>query len=950
MTHALNADHQTRSVMLTISGCPVRYYLGAAPPAATIPGTPDAYADVGALVSCSSWSERVPIKGGIAEIDALSLTLATAGELAEATDAARVLGRLGPQGADWLGQIAEALPADAAATTITLREAPPAWLAGATIHVGAEAILVGGIAGLTLTACTRGVSRTGIHAHAVAASVGDYPQATYPLTSWRGRLAWLSMASGPSWREVMVGMIESTPEIEGNTVALRLVPLTAILDESFPAAGEEVGLLQDYHYFQAGKACVWEHAQVCHAATLQLASSTAFVLGNQVNAPDARANGSLAGWTDITLPSGHPRAPRIMGSRSAARIDAVTSYGAGAYVLAVPVKGTYTPGGGDGIEWPGGTELIRADVTAGSAIDSLQPWPEALEQAIAASAGSSTHTGAGGTWVRLNLNRAGPTLLAWPNIRARTDGGPETPLTRPCEVRPRWAATGRLAGADNEPYDWATGAPRRSPRDSRLWLPVRPAEGADALFAVNRWTAAPTVYGVELATAWYQPGEGCLLVSPCADGSAPVMLDTVRGWAEVKVSQGEVAAWVTVTAVTPVLDGGSTVGYLLTIAPGDVDQLPALADWPSGDRVKVRQVAAVIGGWRSTLRQVLLSPGSSGQLPVGLALPASLLANGGDSGSFPTGRMMLPDETSVADLVEGFLVATSQALVVTRRGGAAKLGLVRVGLEETAAVVGAVIEARCSADAEPLNGIDDELINRVEIRVDWSEDGEESKRSITINNMDSQRRHREVKSTSLDLRGVRLEDEADATAEWLWLAARIGRTYGDPRRRWTVRVPVGDALALSLGDTVSVTHRLLRGYGPALGVVNAGAVVTGITIDPCGAEGELTLTHHGTITTGWAASLRVAEILSPTQVRVETAYYSLADLDWWAAGDVARCTPAGNRDAASVNTIASILGAAVTFLLPHGLAVGDTVEQRAAPPDSAAQARLARLDYGQIIG
>lgn len=950
MTHPLNADHQRRSVMLTISGCHARYYMGEAPPSAVIPGTPDDYVDHPSLTSCSSWSERVPIKGGIAEIDATTLTLATAGDLADANDPARVLGILGPSGATWLGQLAETLPADPAETTLTLREAPPAWLAGAIIHIGAEAILVGAIAGLTLTGCTRGVARTGVHLHTVAAAVSDYPQITYPLTSWRGRLAWLSMANGPSWREVMVGMVEGTPEIEGATVSLRMVPLTAILDETFPSVGEEVGLLQDYHWFAPGKACVWEHAQVCHAATLDLANSTGFVLGNQLQAPDALVNGPLAGWTDLTLTGGHPRQPRLLGSQSAGRIDEVQAYGAGFYQLAAPIRGTYTPGGGDGIDWPGGTELIRADVTGGSAVATLQPWPEALEQAISARAGSSTHLGAGGTWVRLNLNRAGPNLLAWPNIRARIDGGPETPLTRPCEVRPRWQAEGRLAGADNEPYDWSTGVPLRSPRPSRLWLPVRPLDGTSPILQVNRWTAAPTVYPVEIARAWYQPGEEHLLVSPCADGSAPVVLDTVRGMAEVEVTQGDVSAWITCTGVTAVVDGGSTVGYVLTIAEDDRDRLPALADWPDGDRVKVRQVAAVQGGWRSMLRQVLLSPGADGSLPVGLALPSATLANGGDSGGMPVSRLLLPPDTSVADLVEGFLVATSQALVVTRRGGAAKLGLARVGLERTAEVAGYVTEARCSADAEPINGIDDELINRVQVRVDWTEDGEESKRTITINNMDSQRRHREVQSVSLDLRGVRLVDESDATAQWLGLAARIGRTYGDPRRRWTVRVPVGDALALSLGDTVSVTHRLLRSYGPTLGVANAGGVITGITIDPCGAEAELTITHHGTITTGWAASLRVAEILSPVSVRVETAYYSLADLDWWAAGDVARCTPAGDRDAASVRTISGIIGASVAFLLPHGLAVGDTIEQQAAPPDSPLQARLARLDYGQIIG
>lgn len=956
-----------RSLLLTIAGCPVRYYSGVAPAPLLIPGAGrDLYTDVPMLKSVGAWTEGVRLTGGVGEYSSVEVSLHTRSTLASDTDPAYVLGRMGWQGADAWAQLAVSL--DGTGTTVEL-DRSMGLVAGDLIHIGRETIRVGAVGGggLTLTGCTRAVGRTVQVPHLVSSNGG--PFVTRPLTYYRGRDAWLSVAdySAPgAYREVMAGRITGSPTVDGVEVRLALTPWPALLAGKLGAPAPEVGLVQNWHAFQAGRGCIVEFAEVIPGVTVGY--STAYAASTLT-----LAGPGVAGWEhqahfDPGLPATHPRRGLLRRDASGST-DQPAAYPAANQIQVAGTVG-WAAGGGDTVSQAGCAELFRVDATAGSAVDVILPWPQCLLASWAARCQTGDHTTDPGGWVDVALypdaGRCGFKRTAF-NAPGGAGGPYDVRVVTAFSSRVDW---GEVAGVPCA--DWATGQPENSTVRERLWCAVdlRPRGSTERQhnYSVPFDDAGQQVDIGGVATAWYQRGEPYLLIEPAPDGTPPVVMPAT-GFAYVVLSGSET------TPESPAGQGGSTGSWLLEVSaidavelggvggqaayrltitdrsrwaatPGGMATGPlAVVDWPGQQRASVQQVVAAAGRrWTRLVSDLLTSPGPLSTLPAGVGLPLAGVDIGDTDGGLPTVRSVIDAETAVDDLANGWLRATGQALVLKRSTAGVVLSLRPVGLEAPSALADATLsDAGMAAGVAPVSDTADDVVTAVQLLVDWDLSGE-STRTITLVDQGAQGVAGESSALEVQLRGVSLADPTEAVPLALSIGGRISAAAGYPRRLWRVRVPMAWAATVSLGDTIAVTSSLLRGYGPALGVTSATGRVIEMQFAPMDAMCDLTIAHHGHLGAGWAPALEVTGILSPTQVQVAVAAYSDDDLSWWTVGDAVRCVPIGATDAAVVTTVQLIGVGTVTTTAAHGLNIGDRLEPGVVP--GAAMAGLAFLDDG----
>jgi hypothetical protein len=173
------------------------------------------------------------------------------------------------------------------------------------------------------------------------------------------------------------------------------------------------------------------------------------------------------------------------------------------------------------------------------------------------------------------------------------------------------------------------------------------------------------------------------------------------------------------------------------------------------------------------------------------------------------------------------------------------------------------------------------------------------------------------------------------------------------------------ALEVGLGDVVTLTCSSAIGIDGSIGIVAQACRVLGVERDWLGGRVSLTLASSGNASTGWSPSLRVLSVTSPTAVRVEANTYTLAtdprtgevqvdigraSLDYFSAGDIVRCIPAGDWGTAVERSVVSIVGDVVTLDGAHSLSAGDDIDQTSYSAATATARAWAYIDRGQTIG
>jgi len=946
------------SFLLEIPGLLVRYYSGRVPEAATPSSSPGgvAFTDVEAIIGVSGNSESNEEIGGVAEVQGMSVTLATGGALAESEDDAGVLlTRLGFREADWSAQITKPLRADVGAGGLLYVDTDPAPLSVPLwVSVGTEAILVSATAGTQpnpdvadpyrLTISARGAGDTQPQNHTFRLTGAARPTVTSPVVSWQGRRAILSRWNGRLYTQIMRGFIGATPQIgsDGLSVQLELLPLMIRLDRELATDStiSPFGLLDGWHYFE--NESYLDAAEVLlRGRAIRGSIETNSVIGSQL------IDGSFSdlmglrhsGIFDITRPLSCPR----HGDMILAELDlmAVTGYPANPRDLTVEVgKPAIIANAGSSALNESTAELLRATIPIG-----LIRVPDDLAVAINADWAPGAITGDDGAWLDVRIRPDSRDIITRWNTTEACKG--------PAEVwlwgrRPYSEESSALRPSTIRRVD-AAGVPAYpSGLDDRMWAGVdlrdpddeSPGDGV----WVRRLEIPPTddQYSIPIKgifSSWYQPGETALLVDDDpiipADGLAlEIIHEDDNGDQRLSLAR--------VLSSSP-----KGTGWLLELDATSQRELPAIRNGLGRDEVVIRPGRATDGLAPGViLLQLLLSGGDGSSIYDVLPVGAGLMEDEVDISSclrlVPSVEglwsLILPESTPIRELIEGILLDCGAALVLhAGNGGAQRVTAVSISSEVSTELRAAWSDFRGTPSVQVI----DDVRTAYEIRVDFNrEDAAQS--IVTVQDPAAAQRIGRERTLSVDLRGkhLALPRSGSALAAVYPIATRLAAIYGAARRRYTVRLAAEQVEGIGLGDVISITDPHVRGPYPTrarFGVDGLMGRVSSLDVDWWNGEAEVSFVSYGGRRGGWAPSARVLAIVSATEVSVESLYYGSAE-NAYTGGDQHDLTPFSVGDSvravvevdsgveyqlviASINTTASPMR--VSFTTAHPWAGAD---------------------------
>jgi len=992
----LAQDHTSLHYVLEIDGVPVLFYSGPATPGANActwsasRGSPAA-ATLPAeyrpgLLSVTGGESTLDQVSGSATHGPMQVRIADTGIVAAGGNgAASVLTRLTARGATrqtrLAGTIDKAAPG-AALAQVLASSSLAGWDTPGVLWIGEEAILytsTGSGPDRFITA-TRGYYGSRTQAHTLDARLGDAPIITSECVHWRTRRARVRLgvtlpdgSAHPDYIDVVAGYVDRSPQVGNDgVITLTIVPHSAALGTPVVAASRTTQLVHGYHAFDGVNAGAVEAftawpAGAAYSERLEAAHGAGTI---QVSVP-ARGHSS---FFDIAAPGGTATNPAVVLGDSNGPPYVVLAYPAGV-TLAEPElqfsAGLAAVAQANTRVQNARTVLVyRAEiVTPGGGLQVVR-WPEAMLEAVNKDNGFSrvSHllSGAGEPgWVELVLE---PSVPMW---TARLTSS----IAPPGALRVAFNVSEDASGQIDPASCWT---PFMYDRAHHSDVNV-------GFFDVDASRDSADIGRNELrfeglALAWYQAGETYLLVEDDIFGGAsvarpkPIEIEFSRALrGSPRAERVRSFAYIDNTG-TAVTDGADTIGYRVNVAGQFV---PSFADFDveGWERAVIRRVIAWQGvDLPTAVLEVLQSDTGDGTNGTHDVRPggANLTDDDVDEVSVTliqappavaqfSGRIRSGD--SPIDLFGGALRFAGVALGMRldRETGRQKVAVVQYRRANPILSVAALTEADFAVMGPGESITDERTANRLRLRVYPPEQlgqfgyvpEDPEPLEVLVDVVSGQNEHgREVSEVAEDLYGTSIDGNGPEEARRILQApalARLRRTL-HPRRVWAGTVPTSRAVGLTVGDTVTVTHTRLRGYDGSAGVVAAPALVQKVG-GPNWQTGRtaVELVYHGAKTTGFAPSLKVASVLSPTEVRVEANAYTLAarpetgaaqsDVDYWAVNDTALCVPVGSFSTAVARTVTAITNNDVTFDLAHGLSAGDTIRPR--DYDSASSAHQA---------
>jgi hypothetical protein len=907
---------ERRSFLLRIFGLRTRYYSGVAP--AALAG----HTDRRAIVGVSASNDRLQEVGGVAELGSVTVDLTTFGANApDNHDPGIALTRVGRRDASWSANVTETV--ETGDTTIKVDRDPSTLSFPTVVHLGLEAVAVSAGAGVSpdpehvnpyrFTVTTRGYGGTPVLEHLVTARGAGKPQVVDQVVHWRGRRAVLSyVGDSGTTVEVMRGILGSSPVLseDGTVVSVELLPLTAVLDQQIPKATRVVHLLDGWHFFDVGLHV--EHAQVIRGGA---------AYRDQLNAAANAGDGSLTVANNTALGNvfslGRPTpCPR------GGLLDLESDYGLP--VSALPDLATITledaadpPNGhvlGATVRNSPAAELHQVELSTG-----LQRWPDHLVETINAAWVTGSLAGDDGRWFDLVLRPGQSDFQASPNF---TEEAPvELWFWGLTEVVHGWQedlgatvmhvdATGAIdlvpaPNAGRLTYGLDCFDPDAEPQLSQRWMRAVEVVGGEGAFVIP----------IRLASSFYQAGETSILIDEELVVPAAGLDIEIRHVDHRTGDEHRRRARVTsCVACSP--------GWRLVLAAADVRRLPSFGNWPGLDPVEIR-LAPVLETFEAVelLLQLLCSGNASNStyndLPFGAGLSntsAGAAEVEVDVASFAAAtsasdghwRLPMPDDQTLADLIDPILKVTATALVMRRNArGEMRLALVSVAPEATVEVVTDLDVFQMGT--HPVASTLEEVKTTYAFKVNHDDEGE-PQLTVRVQDPAAIVRHGREEVLDLDLRGLQVYVPlgGDPLNAVLPLAARLARLYGEPRRTFRCRVSSEEALVATLGAVVTITSPHAKGAGDAWGLVE----VVGRVIAVEGGAWEegvtLTVVSYGGRRSGWAPAALVQSVAGDTVTVAANAYSAPAnpytgepqgDVDFFEAGDLVRLVIAENQDA-----------------------------------------------------
>ncbi|MDP3908842.1 MAG: hypothetical protein Q8Q14_00485 [Gemmatimonadales bacterium] len=989
--------------LLTVGGLSVRYYSVGDPrrtdwPTPLVPGTAIIYTDREAITEVSAQTAELDPSLGFMSDSGVTVTLASRGDLTDASDPLTQLMRVGNRGATLDALLITSIPHSAVIPggVIEVDRDVSGWGFPRLIHIGREAFWVDGAAGTgafgdpyRFNYVSRAAAGTRHHAHKVNAEQGWQPHVTGEVVHWRTRPATLRVANerdsgGLSDAvDVVRGFIGLSPQLadDGLSVTLYIQPWRALLTGTFGGdvqngADAVAELAQGYHVFDGESALTVEHVQEYPAGRV-FATSIVGALATGAGNPFINVQGSIRARVEGVfdsggaLPAGHPRKGLIDVDGHAEPYEITgTVIGPPSQILINPPLAAPGVLDNDGLSNPDLRESIQADVVPAGAV-SLVDWPNGAIQAINAATGwtPGTYLGTAGQWADVKIVADGATPR--PALMARLN----TDYPAPVDLR-------FSAGSGPGMYVWG---------DRRLWYPLdfarpdderrydaRPSDISGRSHqedAEGEWTRTEWVtkrrdrgewdrYEIRgIADTFYQTGETYILLS--ADvldlTAVPQRLEAV--WYE---GGEEKRGSFRVVSSAQEFAGPTLVGYRYEVARADRELAPSMGDWPGEKRATF---TPIVEFREEDPRRIMLRLLYSGQgtltnhaaydvLPFGFNLTDddvdlgsfwdfpipveltkwSLDVRAGDTGEDVLGPM--------ARVLGGVLASRVDPTTGTRR-----IAFVSTGLDNARDAVTSIGAGDWSGIVA--SGTDERVFNRYVFEMNHDPATGDPGLKVAFNDRDSIGETGESRELELALRGLHVPADSPEAARRVLAPAfeQLRIQFGQPRRLWKGRIWTGDALLIDPGCVVLLSATDAVDAAGRRGITNAPARVLLVTHDWREGISEIHATTYGINGSGWAPALRVAVSTSPNVVIVEANYYTRnrhpitgavqTDVQHFAVNDAVACIPVGNFAARVQTTITSIVGNVVTFAAPHGLSIGDTIRPRAYDVASSAHQAFA---------
>lgn len=800
----IDSQHGRRVFALQIAGLEYRYHSITPPASSSLSAEVAAdisYSDLQGIISVSDFSATIDPSGGVAEYDAVTISLSIDKRRGSAGDPGIIFGRCGARSAGTRVQMAASLDRDG--TLIRTSSSLASLSYPRLIHVGGETFRASTANAISINVSGgRGAGGTPIQSHSISLEGSSVPEVTTEITTFRGRGAKLYMAhqypsgSVSNYVELLNGFISESPYVEeGDEVSISLLPLTALLETSLADKGiGQTGLLQDYHYYDGLSGSLLEYALSLRAGPDSSDSyirvtpdTSATITANTFDViVSARTGGAnLLDDYDASLAAGqdaddfiseHPRFPKFRRNEDFPQSDEGVFTSALTYDAGIPgytVNANSAPNNALSAGQISATTSLKLKLNKlelkqhSLGDDEVKEWPDVINNTLESSGPSSTSGYSGGVakWRLTTDNKVrGEKLSSSPFPVAIHFWGDRQALTAArswqqvegVEAARLWSASATSTGA---------------PDTSRIVYPfsfdseffgfskILQQFGGSERHVSGRIDVSGSDKVGELAIkplprAYYQHYESVILVESSL--GLPGSLGSDRFDVTVNFTDqvtGERREQVFIcTHETTATFGGSNIGTLIHIAPEhDHTQTMGFGDWPDSDRVNIfrggrleRERPGV------ALLKILQSGGGGGingtydVLGVGLNLSSSHIDETSflsvdSAGSLPMTGSLFGDGQDLMSSITSILKMLGAVITMKRdrSTGLSRLALVPIGFEKSGNSAETVEAGEWLSDPPPRWGIYDDIVTQIEFLYDFDPSDGALKSKLLFNDQEA---------------------------------------------------------------------------------------------------------------------------------------------------------------------------------------------------------------------
>lgn len=579
-------------------------------------------------------------------------------------------------------------------------------------------------------------------------------------------------------------------------------------------------------------------------------------------------------------------------------------------------------------------KTVKLTTTGTATTPDVVNWRETLRSKIAAKLSSGTVSGIDGFLFDISVEPAAGITTVQPNYFVGDGGGSEPYAFALLKNHP-WSYFDIIGSTDGieeveglqevtsrqsntTGYTGYTGIAaeidRRTPRgrlvpreaynldDANNGEPVRCQASTDFAAAGGR------VLGTEVATAFLYLGD---LLTPgftTTDGERFVILESALGIGSginqdvgIFSGDGDILAVLNLSDETSVsVDGFTGTRYTVNSVVKYAEGVMTVADYAGAERHELKPTIvpreATIG---TLILKMLCSINGAGttssafdEFIIGAGMSDGTGSHGDDFGadvnidSFlaipdPAGSEVhapiYQDGDTLLESIEGLLAATGYTVDIRSDDqGRCQLTAVEVSLPNRSTVVATLTAADIADQPAPQSVAEISIKNMFNFASNFDAEGEPGV-ELAVKDQVSIDLFNQTEEIDIPLKGINLDIETpgDAVAALRAMFSRLRVENSYPRRVFRFDAPVGILQRLTLGDTVSVTHSLLRAQ-KGLGVTGEPARVRSIEYDGYQPVGTVELVSYGTIGESWSVTAGVTSTLNSYNLVISEETHSPA--------------------------------------------------------------------------